>query len=131
MRPLNFVLIFVFCLALIVFGIENTQPATIQFIEGIQVQAPLCIELFLAMGIGATLAWMFGIWSRLQGLLASRQERSQMRRQDTRIQELEQDIARYQAELVKAQHQLPPASESLVTHSTLDSDGSLTKVATQ
>ena len=118
MRPLNFVIIFVLCLALVLFSIENTQPATIQIIEGIQFQAPISIELILAMGIGAVLAWLFGVWTRLQRLLVARQDIRQIRKQDDRIQQLEQDVERYKAEL-HDQHRLPPASEPLTTNASL------------
>ena len=125
MRPLNFVIIFVLCLALVLFSIENTQPATIQIIEGIQFQAPISIELILAMGIGAVLAWLFGVWTRLQRLLAARQDIRQIRKRDDRIQELEQDMERYKAEL-QDQHRLPPASEPLTTNASLAQEVSTT-----
>ncbi|MBD1939863.1 LapA family protein [Microcoleus sp. FACHB-68] len=125
MRPLNFVIIFVLCLALVLFSIENTQPATIQIIEGIQFQAPISIELILAMGIGAVLAWLFGVWTRLQRLLVARQDIRQIRKQDNRIQELEQDVERYKAEL-QDQHRLPPASEPLTTNASLAQEVSTT-----
>lgn len=121
MRPFNFVIIFVVCLALVLFSIENTQPATIQIIEGIEFQAPISIELILAMGIGAVLAWLFGVWTRLQRLLAARQDIRQIRKQDVRIQELEQDVERYKAEL-QDKHRLPPASEPLTTEASLAQD---------
>lgn len=126
MRPFNFVIIFVVCLALVLFSIENTQPATIQIIEGIEFQAPISIELILAMGIGAVLAWLFGVWTRLQRLLVARQDIRQIRKQDVRIQELEQDVERYKAEL-QDKHRLPPASEPFTTEASLAQDVSSTE----
>ncbi|MEG4577371.1 LapA family protein [Microcoleus sp. N3A4] len=99
MRSLNFFFIFVICLALVLFSIENTEPVAIQVIKGVQVKAPLCIELIVAAGLGATLAWLFSLWSRMQRTLASRQEIRQAREKQQRIQELEQDIERYKAEV--------------------------------
>nr|WP_227517512.1 LapA family protein [Thermostichus lividus] len=53
MRQLNFVMIFVIGLALVLFSIQNTDPVSIKIIEGKVIQAPLCVELIVAMGIGA------------------------------------------------------------------------------
>lgn len=106
MRQINFVVIFIICLALVLFGIENTEPAVIHLVEGVEVQAPLSIELLLAVGIGASLAWIFSVWTRIQRTLESGKE---MRQRETRIQELEQDVQRYKVELEEQQHLLPAA----------------------
>jgi uncharacterized integral membrane protein len=106
MRQVNFVIIFVICLALVLFGIENTEPAIIHFVRGVQVQAPLSIELILAMGIGAVLAWVFSVWASLQKVLDTGKE---VRVKENRIQELEEDIERYKAEIQEQQRLLPAA----------------------
>jgi len=111
MRQINFLLIFILCLALVLFGIENTELATIQVVPDFQVQAPLSVELILAMGVGAVLAWIFSVWTRLQRLILARKE---IRQRDTRIQELEQNIEQYKADqeqqlsLAAAKDTLPP-----------------------
>jgi uncharacterized integral membrane protein len=110
MRPINFLMIFAVCLALVLFSLENTEPAAIKIVEGVQLQAPLAIELILAMGLGAILAWFFSVWTRLQQQLASRKAIRQMRSKDERIQELEQDVERYKAEI--EDQQLPVLSAS-------------------
>lgn len=109
MRALNFFFIFLICLALVFFSIENTQPTAIQVIKGVQVKAPLCVELIVATGLGAILAWLFSLWSRMQRTLASRQELRQVREKEQRIQELEQDIERYKAEVEAKQPLLESA----------------------
>ena len=109
MRQINFVIIFVICLALVLFGIQNTEPAAIKFVEGVQVQAPLAIELILAMGIGAVLAWVFSVWTQLQRMAERRKE---VQGRDDRIQELEQDIERYKAEIQEQQPLLAAAQTS-------------------
>ena len=109
MRQVNFVMIFVICLALVLFGIENTELVKIRFVEGLEIQAPLSIELIIAMGIGAVLAWVFSVWIQVQRLLESQRE---IRERDTRIEVLEQDIERYKAE-VEEQQRLLPSAESL------------------
>jgi uncharacterized integral membrane protein len=113
MRQVNFIIIFVICLALVLFGIENTEPAVIHLVKGIEFQAPLSIELIMAMGIGAVFAWVFSVWTGLQGLLESRQVKVKMDEQEQQIQQLELDIEQYKAE-IQEQRQLLPAAKSLV-----------------
>jgi uncharacterized membrane protein YciS (DUF1049 family) len=109
MRPINFLIIFAMCLALVLFSLENTEPAVIHVFKDIQFQAPLAIELILAMGLGAILAWLFSIWTRLQQQLASFKARRQLRSQEAQIEKLEQDVERYKVEL---NQQLPALSAS-------------------
>lgn len=104
MRQVNFLIIFVICLALVLFGIENTEPAVIRVVQGVQVQAPLSIELILAMGIGAVLAWVFSVWTQLQRMIGTRKE---LQVREERIGELEQDVERYKAEIQEQQRLLP------------------------
>ena len=119
MRALNFFFIFLLCLALVFFSIENTQPVAIQVIEGVQVKAPLCVELIVATGLGAILAWLFSLWSRLQRTLASRQQLRQVREKEQRIQELEQNLERYKVEVETKQPLLESAeTTSLETAAT-------------
>lgn len=110
MRQINFLIIFAFCLALVLFSLENTEPAAIRIVPEVQVQAPLAIELILAMGLGAILAWFFGVWTRLQQQLASYQVMRQIRSKEERIEKLEQDVERYKAEV--EQQQLPVLTAS-------------------
>lgn len=92
MRPLNFVLIFIICIGLVLFSLQNTELATIQLLEGVEFEAPLAIELIAATGIGALLAWLFSLLSQLQRMLTARQNIRQIRQQEQRIQELEKDL---------------------------------------
>jgi lipopolysaccharide assembly protein A len=114
MRILNFFIIFLICLALVLFSIENTEPTTIQIIKGFQVKAPLSVELIIATGFGAILAWLFSLWSRMQRMLASRADTSQVRQKEQRIQALEQDLERYKAEVEAKQPLLESAASSSV-----------------
>ena len=106
MRQVNFVIIFVICLALVLFGIENTDPAVIRIAQGIELQAPLAIELIMAMGVGAVMAWVFSVWAQLQRAIDSGKD---LRVRDTRIQELEENVERYKAEIEEQQRLLPAA----------------------
>jgi uncharacterized integral membrane protein len=113
MRQINFLMIFVMCLALVLFSLENTDPAAIHIVQDVQVQAPLAIELILAMGLGAILAWFFSVWTRLQKQLESRQVIRQMRSKDQQIEKLEQDVERYKAEVEEQQLPVLSASQTL------------------
>jgi uncharacterized integral membrane protein len=106
MKQLNFVVIFVIALALVLFGIENTEPVLIHIAKGLDVEAPLCIELMIAMGIGAVLAWVFSVWAQIQSYVVVN---PQVKQRELRIQELEQDVERYRVEL-EEQSLLLPAS---------------------
>ena len=113
MRILNFFFIFLIRLALVLFSIENTEPTTIQIIKGFQVKAPLSVELIIATGLGAILAWLFSLWSRMQRMLASRAETRQVRQKEQRIQALEKDLERYKAEVEAKQPLLESAASSV------------------
>ncbi len=109
MRQINFVLIFVICLALVLFGIENTEPAIIHVVRGINLEAPLCIELMAAMGIGAVLAWIFSVWAGVQRMITVNNVAKQ---QESRIQELEENVERYRVELEEQQRLLPASQDN-------------------
>lgn len=99
MRQINFLVIFGICLALVLFSLENTEPTVVKIVQGVQVQAPLCVELILAMGLGAVLAWIFSIWARLQRMLSSRPQIREIRHKETQINQLEAEIEHYKAEI--------------------------------
>jgi uncharacterized integral membrane protein len=109
MRQVNFVVIFVISLALVLFGIENTTPSTIHVIQGVDIEAPLCVELIIAMGIGAVLAWVFSVWVQVQGYMSVGKE---VQQSELRIQELEQDVERYRVELEEQKLMLPASKNN-------------------
>ncbi|WP_204103041.1 MULTISPECIES: LapA family protein [Spirulina sp. CCY15215] len=110
MRQINFLLIFLFSLAIGLFCLENIELVTIQLIPGFKVQAPLSVELILTLGVGATLAWLFSVWVKLQRQILSLQDLNASRSKDKRIIELEKDIKRYKQEL-ETQLTLPPSKK--------------------
>ncbi|AFY33430.1 lipopolysaccharide assembly protein LapA domain-containing protein [Calothrix sp. PCC 7507] len=109
MKQVNFVLVFIICLALALFSIENTELSTIHIVPGVQVQAPIAVELLLAIGLGAVFAWLFSIWTHLQRQLVSSQ---QLRQKNVQIQELESKVKQYQADIQSLQPILPPAADA-------------------
>ncbi len=109
MRQVNFAIIFIFCLAFALFSIENTELETIHLIPGMEVQAPMSVELLVAVALGGALAWLFMILSRLERLLWSGQK---VRQKNAQIKELESKIEEYQAQVESLQPSLPAAGDS-------------------
>ncbi len=111
MYIINFLIIFAFCLAMVFFGIENTQSAAIQILPGrFQLEAPLSIELIGAMGVGAILAWLFSVWTGIQSKVAGFGKERKVKAKEKTIKSLEEDLERLKAEAEK-QQQLLPSSE--------------------
>ncbi|NJM72646.1 MAG: LapA family protein [Scytonema sp. RU_4_4] len=110
MKQINFVIIFILCLALALFALENTQTGTINVVPEVQVEAPIAVELVLASGIGAALAWLYSIWTHWQRLLLSSQ---QVRQKNVQIKELEKKVEHYQTEVQSLKLALPPMNDSL------------------
>ncbi|HEY9615982.1 MAG TPA: LapA family protein [Microcoleaceae cyanobacterium] len=110
MKQINFLILFVICLALVMFAIQNDQPTLIRVVKDVQVEAPLSVELMLAMGTGAVLAWVFSVWSQVQNALAMRKE---LKARDKRIQELEESLQRFEAELQQQPQPLLSAASDL------------------
>jgi len=112
MRILNFVVIFASGLALVLFSIENTKLTTIQIVPGYEVQAPLAIELILAMGIGATLAWLYSIWSRLARQIATFGQKRELKKKEKEVEKKEQEVENYKVQLEEQQKRLPQGEEN-------------------
>ncbi|KAI9133788.1 lipopolysaccharide assembly protein LapA domain-containing protein [Acaryochloris sp. CCMEE 5410] len=110
MRQVNFTLIFVICLAVVLFAIENTQLVSIKVVNGVQLTAPLSIELIITLGIGAVLAWVFSVWTTVQELFVTREA---LQAREVEIESLQSDLERYKAELEEQRLLLP--SQATVT----------------
>lgn len=117
MRILNFVVIFASGLALVLFSIENTELVTIQIIPGYRVQAPLAIELILAMGLGATLAWLYNIWSRLARQIATFGQKRELKKKEKELETLSKDVETYKSQLEEQQKSLPQGEQASQTES--------------
>jgi hypothetical protein len=109
MRQLNFLLIFSFGLAMVMFTLENTAATTVRFLPGVSTTLPLAALLLVVGGIGATAAWIFAVWSGVVKKVETLQDPSEVEAQQVRIQELENDLQRYRA-TVDAQLGLLPAA---------------------
>jgi uncharacterized integral membrane protein len=112
MRQLNFLLIFSFGLAMVMFTLENTAPTTVHFLPGVTATLPLAAMLLVVGGIGATAAWVFAVWTGVVKQVERLQEQSEREAQEVRIRELEDDLQRYRATVDAQLALLPAAGES-------------------
>jgi uncharacterized integral membrane protein len=111
MKQLNFLLIFSFGLAMVMFTLENTAATTVQFLPGVSFTLPLAAMLLLVGGLGATAAWVFAVWSGVVRKVEQLQNQGEMEAQEVRIRELENDLERYRATVDAQLALLPAASE--------------------
>jgi len=112
MKQLNFLLIFSFGLATVMFTLENTAPTTVHFLPGLSGTLPLAALLLLVGGIGAAAAWVFAVWTGVVRKVEALQNQSDYAAQQVRIQELENDLQRYRATVDAQLGLLPAAGES-------------------
>ncbi len=88
MKQINFLVFFIFTLVLVLFALENTDSAVIQIIPGVAVEAPLSVELILALGIGAAIAWLFSVWTGVQNFMVGLQKNKQIQTLQRQVSEL-------------------------------------------
>ena len=112
MKQLNFLLIFSFGLAMVMFTLENTAPTTVHFLPGLSGTLPLAALLLLVGGIGATAAWVFAVWTGVVRKVEAVQSQGEFAAQQVRIQELENDLQRYRATVDAQLGLLPAAGQS-------------------
>ena len=112
MKQLNFLLIFSFGLAMVMFTLENTTATTVHFLPGLSSTLPLAALLLVAGGVGATAAWIFAVWTGVVRKVEALQNQGELEAQQVRIQELENDLQRYRATVDAQLGLLPAAGES-------------------
>jgi uncharacterized integral membrane protein len=112
MKQLNFLLIFSFGLAMVMFTLENTAPTTVNFLPGLKATMPLAALLLVVGGVGATAAWVFAVWTGVVRKVEALRNQSEYQAQQVRIQELENDLQRYRATVDAQLGLLPAAGQS-------------------
>ncbi|MGL6134429.1 MAG: lipopolysaccharide assembly protein LapA domain-containing protein [Prochlorococcaceae cyanobacterium] len=112
MKQLNFLLIFSFGLAMVMFTLENTAPTTVHFLPGIKTTLPLAALLLVVGGFGAAAAWVFAVWSGVTRRVQTLQRQGEFEAQQVRIEELEHDLQRYRATVDAQLGLLPAAGQS-------------------
>jgi hypothetical protein len=118
MRQLNFLLIFSFGLATVMFTLENTAPTTVRFLPGVTATLPLAALLLVVGGIGATAAWIYAVWSGVVKKVEGLQSQEDLEAQQVRIRDLENDLQRTRASLDAQLGLLPASGESSGTQAT-------------
>ncbi|MFM7266814.1 MAG: lipopolysaccharide assembly protein LapA domain-containing protein [Cyanobium sp.] len=118
MRQLNFLLIFSFGLATVMFTLENTAPTTVRFLPGVTATLPLAALLLLVGGIGATAAWIYAVWSGVVKKVEGMQSQEDREAQQVRIRDLENDLQRTRASLDAQLGLLPASGGSSVAQAT-------------
>jgi hypothetical protein len=112
MRQINFVLIFSFGLAMVMFTLENTTSTTVNFLPGVSVNLPLAALLLLVGGLGATAAWIYAVWSGVVKKVEALQSQGDLEAQQVRIRDLETDLQRTRASLDAQLGLLPPSGQT-------------------
>ena len=112
MRQLNFLLIFSFGLAMVMFTLENTTPTTVRLLPGLSFTFPLAALLLLVGGLGATAAWIYAVWRGVVRKVETLQNDGEQEAQRVRIEELKNDLQRYRATVDAQLGLLPAAGES-------------------
>jgi hypothetical protein len=112
MKQLNFLLIFSFGLATVMFTLENTAATTVHFLPGVNTTLPLAALLLVAGGIGATAAWIFAVWSGVVKMVEGMGDQPERAADQVRIRELENDLQRYRATVDAQLGLLPAAGQS-------------------
>jgi hypothetical protein len=123
MKQLNFLLIFSFGLAMVMFTLENTAATTVHFLPGLSATMPLAALLLVVGGVGATAAWVFAVWTGVVRKVEALQSQSDYEAQQVRIQELENDLQRYRATVDAQLGLLPAAGQSSAQPRSDHSDG--------
>ena len=95
----DFLIIFVTCLAIALFSLENTQEVALKILPQLEIQVHLAVALVVAMGIGATLAGLYMLWIKLKNNLEFTRQKRQIKQREKQIQELKQNMEDRQAEL--------------------------------
>jgi uncharacterized integral membrane protein len=111
MRQLNFLTFLALCLVFVLFSLQNAAETDIVLVPGLELRAPLSVELLLAMGIGSVLAWMFGLWGGVQNAIARFRDNRELRKRDKQIQELQDELTRYRMELEQRPLAVAPGSD--------------------
>jgi len=108
MRLFNYLIFFSALLGVALFAMQNANPVTITFAPGVSIESPLVIELLASAGIGAALAWIYGLWMRLQFSLEAREKNRQLQEKEVAISELKEMVVELEARV----KQLPPSKRA-------------------
>lgn len=95
----DFLILFLACLALALFSLENTQEIAVKILPQLEIQVHLAVALIVSMGIGATLAGLYIAWFKVRNRLQFRGQARQIEEREKQIEQLKEDMKSRQAEL--------------------------------
>lgn len=95
----DFLILFVTCLALALFSLENTQDVALKILPQLEVQAHLAVAVIVSMGIGATLTGLYLTWIKVRNHFQFQGQARQIKERENQIQQLKKDIESRQTEL--------------------------------
>jgi uncharacterized integral membrane protein len=108
MRLFNYLILFAALLAIALFAMQNATPVTVTFAPGVSIESPLVMELLAASGIGATLAWLYSLWMRVQFTVEAREKNRQLQEKEVAITELKEMVVELEGKV----KQLPPSKRA-------------------
>ncbi|MEM9157077.1 MAG: LapA family protein [Cyanobacteria bacterium P01_F01_bin.33] len=108
MRQLNFVVIFTICLGVAFFAMQNSSTVMVTVAPGIQFKAPLVVQLLGSLGLGASIAWFFSVWTKAQFVVRVRQMHQELEGKEAKIAELTDLMVEMESNL----KQLPPTKRA-------------------
>jgi uncharacterized integral membrane protein len=102
MRQINFFMGFVLICSLILFGLENPDPVAVQVVPGtLEFDLPLCLLIFVSMGLGVLMGWVLVVWADIQNRFSQGKDKRKLAEQDKLIRSLQDDLGRYKNSLEK------------------------------
>ena len=95
----DFLIIFLTCLALALFSLQNTQEITLKIVPELEIQVSLAVALIVSMGLGALLSGLYLSWIKVRTYFQFWGKSRQLKDREKQIQKLKEDIETRQAEL--------------------------------
>lgn len=118
----DFLIIFLTCLIIALFSLENTQDVTLTIFPQYEIQVHLAVALVVAMGIGATLAGLYILWLKLKSNLQLTGQKRQIKQREKQIKELKKDMADRDAEIEKLRVEKLESQQENSLEETSDND---------
>lgn len=131
----DFLILFLTCLALALFSLENTQEIAIKILPQLEIQIHLALALIVSLGIGATLAGLYITWVKVRTRLQFRGQARQIKDREQQIEQLKEDMKSRQVELellrqekekLSSEFESVPSKENVVNSQEESDNSSLT-----
>ena len=109
----DFLIIFLTCLALALFSLQNTQEIALKILPELEIQVSLAVALIVSMGLGAILSGLYLTWIKVRNYFQFWGKTRQIKSREKQIQQLKEDIESRQTELeLLRQEKTIPESEA-------------------